>query len=406
MIPRYKPYFDLKEAKSLFNKSNTAIYEFENKFSEAVGAKYAITFPSGRTGLYALFKSLDLSNKKIITPAYTCVVVPTSIVSSNNIPVFVDIYPDTSNINVEELAKIDLKYVRAIVPTHMYGNPVDIKKIRELVGEDVFIIEDAAQAILSKNVGRFGDATFYSFNFEKQIFTFGGGMVTTNNKNIYEKLIKFKEQNIIKRTISREIQKSFSLISTQIIFSNMFFRFFSKLWDINSLISWKKQGWDFDDEKLPVDKVYLNSDLKDFFSKTQASVGICQINKIKENIRKRKEIAEYYDSQLDGINGIITPPLNSDSSYSHYTIHVNDRNRFENFMKKRNIQINKVFEYSIPHIPAFSKYNKSGKSYGNSFIAGKNNTNLPIYPQLLNKPEKLKHIADSVKEYCNKIIQI
>jgi len=212
MIARYKPYFSFEEIKSLLNQHENVIFEFERKFAEAVDSKYAITFPSGRSGLYSIFKALEISKGEVIIPAYTCIVVPPAILASDNVLRYVDISLGDYNMQIEDVQTVISKKTKAVVPTHMYGHFLDVKKLREVVGEDILIIEDAAQAILTKNVGRFGDAAFYSFNFEKQIFTFGGGMVTTNNEEIYEKLVSFKIKNSTEKYSWNEFKKTFFTI--------------------------------------------------------------------------------------------------------------------------------------------------------------------------------------------------
>ena len=87
---------------------------------------------------------------------------------------------------------------------------------------------------------------------------------------------------------------------------------------------------------------------------------------------------------------------------AHYTFQTKNREHFESFMKKRKIQINKVFEYSIPHIPRFRQYVNKGESFPNSMVAGNRNVNLPIYPQLIKRPYKLEKIAEAVKSYYEK----
>lgn len=399
MIPRFKPYFNMDEIKSLLNQKDHVVGEFEKKFASIVGSKYTVSFPSGRSGLFTLLKSLDISNSEIIVPAYTCIVVPPAILASKNIPRFIDISLDDYNMKIDNISSVISKKTGAVIPTYMYGYPLNVKKLRDIVGEDIYIIEDAAQAILTKDVGKFGDAVFYSFNIEKQIFTFGGGMITTDSEEIYEKLIHFRKSNFRKILNRTQLKKAFLLLNTPLIFSDALFRLMCALYDIYGSLKWKMKNWDLGRSNLPVENIYLSSDFLELYSKVQAAVGIAQLNKIKRNIERRIKISEFYDKKMKDTKSITLAPIKNGASYSHYTLRTKNRRKFEQFMKNKGIQINKVFDYSIPHLSAFRKYVKKGEKFPNSLVAGKNNVNLPTYPQLLDKKYKLDHIIMAVEEY-------
>ncbi len=403
MITRFKPSFDNNELKALLHKKNNSIKFFEEEFAKTVGSKYALSFPSARLGLFSLLKSLGITDKKIITPSYTCIVVPSTIIASNNYPSFVDISLFDYNIDLNEISQVIDNETKCIVPTHMYGNPCDIKKIREIVGNEIYIFEDAAQALLTKDVGKYSDACFYSFNFEKQIFTFGGGMVTTNNEEINDKLNNFRKNNFSKNTFSSDFSKSFLLLNTPYIFSDLLFRLILGLWTISGEIGWKKQGWSLKNEDLPVKDIYLIKENIESYSKIQAAVGLSQLKKLNKFIKNRKEIAKYYDKELTGLKNIKISNLIEGSSFSHYSFTVKNRNDFEKFMMKKKIQINKVFDYSTANLPLFSRYVENNKKLNNSQTAGKCNINLPCYPQLLNKKYKLNFIIDSIRKYDSSI---
>ena len=153
------------------------------------------------------------------------------------------------------------------------------------------------------------------------------------------------------------------------------------------------------DSDLPIEKIYLLDDFRDAFSNVQAAVGISQLEKIRDNIAKRQEIAKIYNSNLRNVENIILPQFNPDSSFAHYTIRVENRRLFEVFMIKKGIQINKVFDYSLPHLTQFAKYVKTGEKFSNSLIAAKENVNLPNYPSLLSHKNKIDYITKIIREY-------
>ncbi|MDD2696640.1 MAG: DegT/DnrJ/EryC1/StrS family aminotransferase, partial [Candidatus Pacebacteria bacterium] len=146
MIPRLKPYFDFREIKAIFRLEKDAIDKFEKEFARTFKAKYALSFPYGRSAIYALFKCLGIEKSEIIVPAYTCVVVPHAIVLSGNIPRFVDTAPNDFNLNLEEAKKKINEKTKAIITGNIFGYPVDTEKLKEIksIKKDILVIQDCA----------------------------------------------------------------------------------------------------------------------------------------------------------------------------------------------------------------------------------------------------------------------
>lgn len=171
------------------------IYEFEDKFANYIGTKYAIATCSGRYALELILKSLNLKkDDEVIIPAYTFYIVPLVIKKLGLKPVFVDINLNTANIDVSQIKNKITKKTKAIIVTHLFGRPADIKEISEIAQKKkIYIIEDCAQAhgteYKGKKVGSFGEAGFFSLDTTKPVNTFGGGIITTNDQNLM-KLIK------------------------------------------------------------------------------------------------------------------------------------------------------------------------------------------------------------------------
>lgn len=392
MIPKYKPYFNLDEIKNLCNSKENIIKKFEEEFAKVVGCKYAISFPHGRTALFSILKTSKITNNEIIIPSYTCMAVPSTVVNSNNTPVFTEISLEDYNISIEKLEQNITDKTKAVVCIHMYGYPLDIKRIKDSLKEDILIIEDAALGLLTQNVGKYGDVTFYSLGFCKQLLAFGGGVVTTNNAEMYEKLKQFVENNFIKNKTKEDLKKIFCLYSSYISFSRAFCKAYS-LWHNNYLDDFYKNHFDSYEKHIPDD--FLKN-----FSNLQAKIGLAQIKKAKEIVRKRQLIAQYYNKRLDHLRSkIILPPIIEGASYAEYTIRVNDREIFEKRMMQRGIQINKIFQYSVPNLPCFKKYLR--KLFVNSLHASQSVVNLPSFPTLLDNPELLEYISEAV-ESCVK----
>ncbi len=349
MISKTKPYFNLDEVKAIFKFDKNIIDKFEKQFAKLIGCKYALSFAYGRTGIYALLRSHGIFNKEVIVPAYTCIVAPNAVVASGNIPKFVDISLKDYNMDLNKI-KVDSK-TGAVIATHMYGYPMDIKKIRNIVGDNVFIIEDAALALLTRDVGKYSDAAFFSFNIAKQMCTFDGCVVTTNRKDVYEKLKEFRDKHSKKNGILKDIKKYIIFSLSYILFNKFIYGIIYKIYYSNKKYRKIVSNWD-------VKKIEMPEDFLSEYMNMQARIGLAQLRKLGKNIRKRRILAKVYDKKLKNVKGIIRAPIIDGASYSHYAIRVKNREEFVKKIEKEGLPIGKSFDfdYVIPYAPAYASF--------------------------------------------------
>jgi len=185
------------------------VTEFEENIAEYCGANFAVGVSSGTDALLISLMALDVKpGDLVLTTPYSFFATAGVVARLNAVPVFVDINPDTYNIDPEKIrewfvtnpAKIDK--VKAIIPVHLYGQCADMDPILEIADQyGIPVIEDAAQAIGSrypskqgvKRAGSMGAMGCFSFFPSKNLGGIGdGGMVTTNNKELAEKLVKLR----------------------------------------------------------------------------------------------------------------------------------------------------------------------------------------------------------------------
>ena len=162
--------------------------EFEQKFAEYQNAKYGICVNSGTTALKIALTAADVdSGSEVIVPAYTFIATATAVVEMGGIPIFVDIDPDTYNIDIKKAEEAITKKTTAIMPVHFAGRPTDMDAIIKLAKKyNLKIIEDAAQAWgaewKGRRVGAIGDAGCFSFQSSKNINSGEGGIILTNDE--------------------------------------------------------------------------------------------------------------------------------------------------------------------------------------------------------------------------------
>jgi len=247
------------------------IKEFEEAIAKFTGAKYAAALSSGTAALHAAcFVAGITPGDKVITTPITFAASSNCILYLGGKPVFADIKEDTYNIDPEEIEKKVTNKTKAIIPVDFAGQPADLNEIYEIAKErNLIVIEDASHALgaeyKGKKIGSISDMTIFSFHPVKPITTGEGGMVVTNNKGFYEKLLMFRTHGITKNKVK--------------------------------LI--KNEGpWYYEMQELG-----YNYRITDF----QCVLGISQLKKLDKFIGQRREIVKRYNEAFKNIEEIIVP---------------------------------------------------------------------------------------------------
>ena len=245
-IPLNIPSFDWEEAceaidsiLSTYVTMGKKVKEFEAKFADYIGVKYAIMLNSGSSAnLLALSilsnpitKNRIKLGDEIITPAVTWATTVFPIINCGAVPVLVDVDLETFNLNVEEIEKAITNKTKAIMLVHLLGNPCDMQRIMEIAkANNLLIIEDACEAhgaeFNGQKVGSFGDLSTFSFFFSHHISTIEGGMVMTNNEEYAELAKALRVFGWVRDLQDRdEIANKYKDIDPRFLFVNIGYNF-------------------------------------------------------------------------------------------------------------------------------------------------------------------------------------
>ncbi len=274
--------------KSDFITQGEKVPQFEKAVAEYVGAEYCVVFSSGTAALHMAVAALDIGEGEGITSPISFVATSNSMIYNGLKPKFSDIEYDTGNISVDLLPEAVTSDTRVVIPVHYAGIPVDMKRLRALIsGKDIGIIEDAAHAIGSRYdtgemVGscKYSDMTVFSFHPVKTITTGEGGAVTTNDGDLYERLLLLRNHGITK-----EPEKMF-----------------------------KNDGpWYY--EMLSLGYNYRMTDI-------QAALGISQLSKLGGFCERRREIVRFYNERFADLPNIKVPPYGDNICYHIYPIKI------------------------------------------------------------------------------------
>jgi len=228
MIPIAKPLLGEEEKKAVSQVIDSGIIasgpktkEFEEKYAEYVGTKYALATSSGTTALHLGLLALGIKEgDEVIIPSFSFVASVNSILFCNAIPKFCDVDEKTFNIDAEKIEKLITKKTKAIMPVHLYGMAADMENIQEIADKhDLMVIGDAAQAhgatLNGKMVGSFGNLECFSFYPTKNMTTSEGGMVTTNNEELFEKADSIETMDVKKQNGVMNMEESDTTIESQ-----------------------------------------------------------------------------------------------------------------------------------------------------------------------------------------------
>ena len=205
MIPFAKPIIGQEEIEAVKRVLESRMLaegkvsrEFEKRFAEYTGTKYATVTSNGTTALSTALEAMNIQpGDEVITSPFTFIASANSIAMVGAIPVFVDVRPDTYNIDPDLIEDAITDKTRAIMPVHIFGMPADMKHIMEIAeSQDLQVIEDACQAhgatVDGKQVGSLGHVASFSFYATKNLMTGEGGMITTDNEELYDDILMVK----------------------------------------------------------------------------------------------------------------------------------------------------------------------------------------------------------------------
>jgi len=333
--------------------------KFEKMFAQFTGSKYACAITSGTAGLYLGLKALGIKNNdEVIVPDLTFVASPNSIEANNAKSVLVDIDKDTLNMDTDLIQKKITRKTKAIMTVNFNGRTTNMKILNEIAEKNnLKIIEDAAHSLGSyydkQHQGNQSDLGVFSFSTPKIITTGQGGMIITNNKNLYKKCMELKD-------FGRKIGAKKKMMSA---------------------FEHDEIGYNFK------------------FTEFQAAVGISQMRKLPNRIKIKKKMFKIYQEKLENIKEIefIKTDLKKITPWMSDIILKNKRSRLKliMFLKKKNIET-RIFYPSIHKLKPY--FMNVGKFPISSEISDRG---LWLPSSITLKEKEIEMISNQIKKFFN-----
>ncbi|MDI6731917.1 MAG: DegT/DnrJ/EryC1/StrS family aminotransferase [Candidatus Margulisbacteria bacterium] len=328
------------------------VAELEKEFAAYIGTKYAVAVASGTDALHLALRACGIKEgDEVLLPPFTFVATAEAIAYCGATPIFVDIQPDTFNLDPSKLAMKLTKKTKAILPVHLFGLPAAMDEIMQFANQHgLKAIEDCAQStgatLNGRQTGAFGDAGCFSFFPTKNLGCFGdGGMITTNDEKMAE------EVRVLRMHGSRKT-------------------YYHDIIGYNSRL-----------DELQAAILRVKLPLLDSYSKA------------------RRKNASFYCSALNNIKGLALPvePSNTKHTYNQFTVRVKNRDGLKDSLSQKGIPSMIYYPLSLHQQKPFLS---SGQSFAESESAQKEVLSLPIFPELT--PEEIAFVSSAIKEFCAK----
>lgn len=370
-IPVNEPLLDGNEKKYLcecidsgwISSEGPFVKEFEQKMSATVGRKYGISVSNGTAALEVAVQALGIGvGDEVIMPSFTIISCAMAVTKLGAVPVLVDSDLFTWNMNVEEIESKITKKTKAIMVAHLYGLPVEVDSILNLAKKyNLKVIEDAAemhgQTYRGRPCGSFGDISTFSFYPNKHVTTGEGGMVVTDDEELAERCRSLR---------------------------NLCFR---------------------------KDVRYVHDEISDNyrFTNLQAAVGLAQLERLDEFIKRKRAMGSYYTEKLQGVEGLQLPIEKTDYADNIYWVYglVLDRNiQVDNKMVQKMLAEEgigtRTFFWCMHEQPVYKKAGLfQGETYPNAEYLARKGFYIPSGLALTEV--QMEQVVDKVKSMMERI---
>jgi perosamine synthetase len=307
----------------MITRTSQVVSRYEETFANTISAYSAHTFWKGRVALYAILKALQIgSGDEVILPAFTCVVVPNIVRFTGATPVYVDISPNSYNIDPEEVVKHITANTRALIIQHTFGIPADLHILLKIAKDyRLTVIEDCAHALGStyngQPLGTFGIAAFFSSQWSKPYTTGLGGIAVTFDTEMAERL-KAVQSEFSEPPLVRRMQLHLQYALYQRLFSPRLY--WLAIGTLQRLSQYGLFIGSSSNDELNGD---MPSDTTWRMSVFQARVGLERIRHLSQNMAHRQELVELYSKYLQTRSWrLTTTPKQASTIYLRYPIRV------------------------------------------------------------------------------------
>ncbi len=336
---------------------------FETEFARMLGVQHVVTTSSCTSALFLSLSALALGPAdEVITTPMTFVATSNAVLHAGATPRFVDVEPETGNIDVSRVEEAINDRTRAVLPVHLYGAMADMRALANMCRRrSLILLEDAAHAAEAERdgirPGQLGEAACFSFYATKNLTCGEGGAVATNDTAMADALRRLRSHGLSKEAANRYTQRY--------------------------------QHWDM-----------LELGYKANLSDIQAALLLGQLPRLEAQRARREEIARRYQDAFNAIDGVTYPrvPPGATSARHLFTIWVDPDRRDDTLAKLQDRGIGVAVNYRAVHLLSYyeARFGLPRGSFPNAERIGDSTITLPLYPSMTDAEQE--RVIDAVRE--------
>ena len=325
------------------------VERFERRFADYLKVRNAVGVTSCTGGLHLALLALGIGpGDEVITTPMTFIATATAIMEAGAKPVFIDVEPETGNLDTRKIEAALTERTRAIMPVHLYGQMCDMRAVRKIADSyGLKVIEDAAHCVEGTRdgvrTGELGDAACYSFYATKNLTCGEGGALVTNDDEMAAQVRLLRLHGMNKNANDRHREGY-------------------KHWDMTAM------GWKYNMDNI------------------QAALLLPQMDRLDENWRKRRELAEYYEKQLWDIPGLSRPKTlpQVEHAWHLFPVWIGDRKRDHVISELQRAGVGVMVNYRAIHLLTYFKetYGFKPGEFPVAESIGDASLSLPFYPSM------------------------
>lgn len=326
------------------------VSEFEKEFARYIGTDFCLGVNSGTDAIVLGLRSLGIrQGDEIIAPSFTATATVSAIVESGAKPVFVEVDDDSYTLSIQDLIPRITKSTKAIIAVHLYGNPADVLRLREICDDrKLYLVEDVAQAcggsIQGRKLGSIGDIACFSFYPTKNLGAIGdGGAICTNNDKVAESARKLRQY-----------------------------------------------GWN-------AQKSSILSGRNSRLDEIQAAILRVKLSKLDNLNKHRANLANLYIQNIDETK-IHLPRPRKDAFHPYHLFVIRHKkksaNQLQTHLRSNAIEVGRHYAIPVHKMPSFLRY--VNRALPTSELLAKQVVSLPMYPFLTE--EEVKKVSDCLND--------
>jgi perosamine synthetase len=380
VIPRIRPALGWAEvAAALHWPGADDVARYERAFAASMGQRHALAFAYGRAALTIALRALLGGGREVICPAYTCVVVAHAIVSSGNIPIFIDCGAEDFNMDLAAVEAAITPRTGAIIATSLFGHAVNLDRTDALraAHPGVLMIQDCAHSFDAAWRGRAvqgaGDFAIFGLNISKLLTSIFGGMLTTDDERVANVIRAARDRELARASLSKGLRRAAYFAAILPAFLPSAYALVARLKDFGLLDRFVRY--------YRPDVVDMPSDYLQAMNPIEARVGRAQLRRHRAILAARRRRAARWHARLTDEPGLLRlPALEEGATWSHFSCVVDDRDAWVARWRARGIELGILIEYSIPELPAYGGH--SPQRFPHAARYARHTVNFPLTSDL------------------------